>query len=666
MADHDLKIVATLVDNVSKNLLGMESNFKSFGSRVENIMSTIGKVSGAFAGLMALDKIREGVKASIEYGASIEVNAKKIGMSTRAYQENDFVARQLGTSVENVSRGMRALALESAKNDASFRKFGVTVRDAQGQLLPMNDVFWNTVKRLSQIGNETERVAATQKLFGKNTGEVLTIVNSGADAIEHAREIYHRYGLELSESVIKKMHEAAQAGEASDLALKNLGANVTVFLVPPLIKAANLLSGIVHYLSGPDLKEQLKSVNDQIKNYEDSYKNFDSKDTPTEQTIMGPNGMQIPVYQPGAHGNMAKAQSELKRLKEDRRRIEEEIKKQDEEMSKSGTGGGVDFGGGSRVVDHAYQIRLRIAEATAKADSTSWEKQAQVLRVKQAEERKQIEIGGKENLDLRKAQWLEWENAYNDFLRKANAKQKHTGTWGQFDQISGAAGDKAESRQRMYDRISELSKQIKPSSRTPMMQVLDMEDKQLEKLIEHYERLAETQVWQRQEAFRAAGMSVEAIGKVAEAAHANAGVQKGISMAMAAINTAEAATGALALVPKHPILGWIEFGAIIAAGIAQQAIIAQQKFAGGGIVGGSSYSGDRISAGVNSGEMILNMQQQMSLWRMANGGSSTTNNSNSTHYHVHLQDGSREARVLEFEGRRGGDMDRTMARLLEK
>ena len=44
------------------------------------------------------------------------------------------------------------------------------------------------------------------------------------------------------------------------------------------------------------------------------------------------------------------------------------------------------------------------------------------------------------------------------------------------------------------------------------------------------------------------------------------------------------------------------------------------KFATGGIVGGSSYSGDRVLASVNSGEMILNTTQQAKLFRMINSG----------------------------------------------
>lgn len=64
--------------------------------------------------------------------------------------------------------------------------------------------------------------------------------------------------------------------------------------------------------------------------------------------------------------------------------------------------------------------------------------------------------------------------------------------------------------------------------------------------------------------------------------------------------------------------GWAAFSA---AALAQTlAMVAQIKsaaaFAEGGIVGGSSYSGDRINARLNSGEMILNKRQQKNLFSM--------------------------------------------------
>ena len=49
-------------------------------------------------------------------------------------------------------------------------------------------------------------------------------------------------------------------------------------------------------------------------------------------------------------------------------------------------------------------------------------------------------------------------------------------------------------------------------------------------------------------------------------------------------------------------------------------ILSGEKFESGGIVGGTSFSGDKVVAHVNSGEMILNREQQTRLSDMANFG----------------------------------------------
>ena len=70
-------------------------------------------------------------------------------------------------------------------------------------------------------------------------------------------------------------------------------------------------------------------------------------------------------------------------------------------------------------------------------------------------------------------------------------------------------------------------------------------------------------------------------------------------------------------------------GAGIALGVAAGIVKAQmtkgvqgEGFAKGGLIGGNSFSGDKLFAPVNSGEVILNTGQQNALLRLANGGGS--------------------------------------------
>lgn len=85
-----------------------------------------------------------------------------------------------------------------------------------------------------------------------------------------------------------------------------------------------------------------------------------------------------------------------------------------------------------------------------------------------------------------------------------------------------------------------------------------------------------------------------------------------------AAKTAEAAASAGASAASTPVVGWLMIGGAIAAALAAFSKI--PKFAEGGVVGGSSYFGDKLLARVNSGEMILNQGQQARLLSMTEGG----------------------------------------------
>lgn len=117
----------------------------------------------------------------------------------------------------------------------------------------------------------------------------------------------------------------------------------------------------------------------------------------------------------------------------------------------------------------------------------------------------------------------------------------------------------------------------------------------------------------------AIGSLISAIGALTSAEAVEAGV---------------AATGKAVSTSKH----WIEaiaavasLGAVVATAISAASKPNLHRFAEGGIVGGSSFTGDRVPAMVNSGEMILNKTQQARLFKIANGGAP---GDNSVTFHI--------------------------------
>jgi hypothetical protein len=79
----------------------------------------------------------------------------------------------------------------------------------------------------------------------------------------------------------------------------------------------------------------------------------------------------------------------------------------------------------------------------------------------------------------------------------------------------------------------------------------------------------------------------------------------------------EAVVSGVASAAETPVVGWLLAGAVAAVVAAMASI---PKFATGGIVPGTSFTGDKVPALLNSGEMILNGSQQSNLFQMLNSG----------------------------------------------
>jgi hypothetical protein len=99
---------------------------------------------------------------------------------------------------------------------------------------------------------------------------------------------------------------------------------------------------------------------------------------------------------------------------------------------------------------------------------------------------------------------------------------------------------------------------------------------------------------------------------------------KAFALSQALISTYLAAASIMANTAKlGPIAMGISMAGTIAMGLANVAKIA--GFADGGIVGGHSFYGDKVSARLNSGEMVLNRTQQSNLFSIANGSNNIIN-----------------------------------------
>lgn len=184
--------------------------------------------------------------------------------------------------------------------------------------------------------------------------------------------------------------------------------------------------------------------------------------------------------------------------------------------------------------------------------------------------------------------------------------------------------------QTELDRINQatISEQDKAAAKLTLQQKYNQDTLKLSNDLIRKER--EIKIKQIQQERQMNEMRIQATSQVfgAMAQIAQLGGAKSFK-AYKALALAEATTAGYLAVSRAAAAppGWplnapavIAIGAQTAANVARIASMQAPKFQDGGIVPGSSLSGDRVLARVNSGEMILNRQQQSNLFNMVNAG----------------------------------------------
>ena len=136
-------------------------------------------------------------KQSAAFADNILTLSAQTGLGTDALQEFQYSAELLDVSVDTLQGSMTKLinnmqdASESGTGAAyeAFKKLGVAVADADGNLRSAEQVFYDAIDALGAVQNQTERDALAMDIFGKSAQDLNPLIIQGREALnEYAKE----------------------------------------------------------------------------------------------------------------------------------------------------------------------------------------------------------------------------------------------------------------------------------------------------------------------------------------------------------------------------------------------------------------------------------------------------------------------------------------------
>jgi len=215
--------IADLVVNFVANIADFRASMEEAGKSVATFQDTIKTAAKAVGEFFALREVvrfaEEAASATIEWSRSVEELAQRMGTTTEAASALAVSAREHGVEVSTVEQFTQALTRTLTTHEDRFRTLGIAVRDTSGQYLSLEQIQQNTLNRLAQFEEGTNRNTAAQYLLQRAAGSVVGELGRlretlDPSSMQHATEVAQAFGLVVE--------NGAQKAKEWELALGDL------------------------------------------------------------------------------------------------------------------------------------------------------------------------------------------------------------------------------------------------------------------------------------------------------------------------------------------------------------------------------------------------------------------------------------------------------------
>jgi len=183
-----------------KSLSAIEKRAYKFGETLGVALK-----AGAVAATAALTAVAAAVGTAINRADEMRDLSIRTGVATEKLSEYAYAAKQTGTDIDGLSRGLKLLAKNAAEAaDAGsgrgklFAALGINVKDAAGNLKQLDQLLPEIADKFKGLEDGTTKAALAQELFGKSGLDLIEFLNQGSAGLQEAGDKAKSLGIIIS------------------------------------------------------------------------------------------------------------------------------------------------------------------------------------------------------------------------------------------------------------------------------------------------------------------------------------------------------------------------------------------------------------------------------------------------------------------------------------
>ena len=162
-----------------------------------------GIIAGSFAltARTILNSADELVKLNSITGISIE-KLQKLGL---AAELNGSSMGELAAGLKHLSRNASEAARGSDIAAATFKKLGINVLGANGEVKESEQLFNDVVIAISKMQNKSEQTAVAMQLLGRSGQSLLPLIKQGAEGFDKIGKIAEDMGIVIKSETVEAL-----------------------------------------------------------------------------------------------------------------------------------------------------------------------------------------------------------------------------------------------------------------------------------------------------------------------------------------------------------------------------------------------------------------------------------------------------------------------------
>jgi len=239
----------------------LEKQYGKCSPVLESISAKTGELSEKTRGLSTAAGVAATGMLGMAYNAATTADdlltmSNVTGFSVEELQKLQYASGFVDVSYETMTGSIQKLTKQMGSGNAAFEKLGVQIRNSDGSMRSAKDVWYDAIKALGEISNETERDQLSMELFGKSAMDMAGIVDDGGESLRQLGEDAQATGNILSGEAVEKAvafnDQMDELKGKATMAFMEAGASLADTLVPALEKLVEVVTGVLSWFGNLD------------------------------------------------------------------------------------------------------------------------------------------------------------------------------------------------------------------------------------------------------------------------------------------------------------------------------------------------------------------------------------------------------------------------------